>query len=74
VPRTSPSSNVASSPRGAGEEEPRDRYYHRELGERVKHFTSLFKPEVPIFMDEVVGFVAVALISAMYGIYSQVKI
>jgi type IV pilus assembly protein PilC len=48
-------------------------YYHRELEVRVKHFTSLFEPAVIIFMGIVVGFVAVALISAMYGIYSQVK-
>ena len=48
-------------------------YYHRELEVRVKHFTSLFEPVVIIFMGVVVGFVAVALISAMYGIYSQVK-
>jgi type IV pilus assembly protein PilC len=49
-------------------------YYHRELEVRVKHFTSLFEPAVIIFMGVVVGFVAVALISAMYGIYSQVKV
>jgi type IV pilus assembly protein PilC len=48
-------------------------YYHRELEVRVKHFTSLFEPAVIIFMGVVVGFVAVALISAMYGIYKQVK-
>jgi type IV pilus assembly protein PilC len=48
-------------------------YYHRELEVRVKHFTSLFEPAVIIFMGVVVGFVAVALVSAMYGIYSQVK-
>jgi type IV pilus assembly protein PilC len=49
-------------------------YYHRELEVRVKHFTSLFEPAVIIVMGVVVGFVAVALISAMYGIYSQVKV
>jgi type IV pilus assembly protein PilC len=49
-------------------------YYHRELEVRVKHFTSLFEPAVIIMMGVVVGFVAVALISAMYGIYSQVKV
>jgi type IV pilus assembly protein PilC len=49
-------------------------YYHRELEVRVKHFTSLFEPAVIIFMGVVVGFVAVALISAMYGIYTQVKV
>jgi type IV pilus assembly protein PilC len=48
-------------------------YYRRELEVRVKHFTSLFEPAVIIVMGAVVGFVAVALISAMYGIYSQVK-
>ena len=48
-------------------------YYSRELDEKVKRFTSLFEPAVIIFMGVVVGFVAVALISAMYGIYSQVK-
>ena len=34
----------------------------------------LFEPAVIIFMGLVVGFVAVALVSAMYGIYSQVKV
>ena len=48
-------------------------YYSRDLDEKVKRFTSLFEPAVIIFMGVVVGFVAVALISAMYGIYSQVK-
>jgi type IV pilus assembly protein PilC len=35
--------------------------------------TSLFEPAVIIFMGVAVGFVAVALISAMYGIYKQVQ-
>lgn len=48
-------------------------YYRRELEVRVKHFTSLFEPAVIIIMGIVVGFVAVALVSAMYGIYNQVK-
>lgn len=48
-------------------------YYSRELDEKIKRFTSLFEPAVIIFMGVVVGFVAVALISAMYGIYRQVK-
>ena len=47
-------------------------YYRREVEVRVKHFTSLFEPAVIIVMGVVVGFVAVALISAMYGIYNQV--
>jgi len=49
-------------------------YYARELDGRIKKFTSLFEPAIIIFMGVVVGFVAIALISAMYGIYRQVKI
>ena len=48
-------------------------YYGRELETKVEHATSLFEPMIIIVMGVVVGFVAVALISAMYGIYSQVK-
>ena len=47
-------------------------YYRRELEVKVKHFTSLFEPAVIIIMGVVVGFVAIALVSAMYGIYHQV--
>ncbi len=36
--------------------------------------TALFEPAIIIFMGVIVGFVAVALISAMYGIYNQVKV
>jgi type IV pilus assembly protein PilC len=49
-------------------------YYNRELDVKVKRFTSLFEPAVIIFMGLIVGFVAVALVSAMYGIYNQVKV
>jgi len=49
-------------------------FYHRELELKVKHFTSLFEPAVIIFMGLIVGFVAVALVSAMYGIYRQVNV
>jgi type IV pilus assembly protein PilC len=48
-------------------------YYRRELDLKVKHFTSLFEPAVIIFMGLIVGFVAVAMVSAMYGIYRQVN-
>ena len=41
---------------------------------KLKRFTGLFEPAVIIFMGVIVGFVAVALVSAMYGIYHQVKI
>ena len=43
-------------------------------GHQIKRFTALFEPAVIIFMGLVVGFVAVALVTAMYGIYSQVKV
>jgi type IV pilus assembly protein PilC len=49
-------------------------FYHRELEIKVKHFTSLFEPAIIIFMGLIVGFVAVALVSAMYGIYRQVNL
>jgi len=48
-------------------------YYNRELETKLDRATSLFEPLIIIVMGAVVGFVAVALISAMYGIYSQVK-
>lgn len=47
-------------------------YYNREVDIKVKRFTGLFEPAVIIFMGLIVGFVAVALVSAMYGIYHQV--
>ena len=49
-------------------------FYDRELDFKIKRFTGLFEPAVIIFMGVIVGFVAVALVSAMYGIYHQVKI
>jgi type IV pilus assembly protein PilC len=50
------------------------KYYNREVDIRVKRMTSLFEPAVIIFMGLIVGFVAVALVSAMYGIYRQVNV
>jgi len=49
-------------------------YYNREVDVRVNRFTSLFEPAVIVFMGLIVGFVAVALVSAMYGIYHQVHV
>jgi type IV pilus assembly protein PilC len=49
-------------------------YYNRELETKLERATALFEPAIIIFMGLIVGFVAVALISAMYGIYSQVKV
>jgi type IV pilus assembly protein PilC len=49
-------------------------YYARELETKLERATALFEPAIIILMGVVVGFVAVALISAMYGIYNQVKV
>jgi len=49
-------------------------YFDRELEYKLKHFTSLFEPAVILLVGLVVGFVAIALVSAMYGIFRQVKI
>jgi type IV pilus assembly protein PilC len=48
-------------------------YYGQELEYKIQHLTSLFEPAVIILMGAAVGFVAIALISAMYGIYRQVQ-
>lgn len=50
------------------------RYYERELDYKIKRLTALFEPTVIIVMGLIVGFVAIALVSAMYGIYHQVKV
>jgi type IV pilus assembly protein PilC len=49
-------------------------YFDKELEYKLKHFTSMFEPAVILFVGLVVGFVAIALVSAMYGIFRQVKI
>jgi type IV pilus assembly protein PilC len=46
-------------------------YYARELEYKLKKLTTLFEPAVILIMGLVVGFVAVALVQAMYGIYSS---
>lgn len=48
-------------------------YYSRELDYKLKRLTSLAEPAVIIFMGLVVGFVAVALVSAMYGVFQNQK-
>ncbi|HJQ44866.1 MAG TPA: type II secretion system F family protein [Amycolatopsis sp.] len=48
-------------------------YYDGELDHKIKKLISLFEPAVIIVMGAIVGFVAVALVSAMYGVFGQVK-
>jgi type IV pilus assembly protein PilC len=49
-------------------------FYSREFDFRLKRVMALFEPAVIIGVGLVVGFVAVALISAIYGVYGQVKV
>ncbi|MFN8028520.1 MAG: type II secretion system F family protein [Acidimicrobiia bacterium] len=49
-------------------------YYQGELDYKLKKLTTLFEPLVIGVMGLIVGFVAIALVSAMYGIFNQVKI
>ena len=49
-------------------------YFDRELDYKLKQFTALFEPAVIVFVGLIVGFVAIALVSAMYGIYRQVHV
>lgn len=46
-------------------------FYERELSFRLNKMTALFEPAVIVGMGLVVGFIAVALVQAMFGVYSQ---
>ena len=48
-------------------------YFDRELESRIKKFTTMFEPMMIIFVGFIVGFVAVALVQAMYGVLDSVK-
>jgi type IV pilus assembly protein PilC len=48
-------------------------YFDRELDYKIKNFTTLIEPAVLMFVGLLVGFVAIALVSAMYGVFGQIK-
>ena len=48
-------------------------FFEEELEYAVDKLTQLFEPIVILIIGVVVGFVALAMVSAMYGIYSQIK-
>jgi type IV pilus assembly protein PilC len=48
-------------------------YFNRELEYRIQTFTTLFEPLMIVFVGLLVGFVAVALVSAMYGVLGGVQ-
>jgi type IV pilus assembly protein PilC len=50
------------------------RYYEGELDHRLKKLTAIFEPAIIVGMGLLVGFVAIAMVSAMYGIFNQVDI
>ncbi|GAA4417769.1 type II secretion system F family protein [Actinokineospora soli] len=50
------------------------RYYEGELDYKLRRLTALFEPVVIVVMGLVVGFVAIALVSAMYGIFNRVNV
>ncbi len=49
------------------------KFYERELNYELKRVTDMFEPAILLVVGGAVAFVAVAQISAMYSIYSQVK-
>ena len=48
-------------------------YCEGERTYRLKRLTTLFEPIVIVVMGGIVGFVAIAMVSALYGIYDQVN-
>ncbi|MBI4932318.1 MAG: type II secretion system F family protein [Actinobacteria bacterium] len=48
-------------------------YFDRELESRIKKFTTMFEPLMIVFVGVIVGFVAVALVQAMYGVMNGLK-
>ena len=46
-------------------------YFDRELESRIKRFTTMFEPLMIVGVGVMVGFVAVALVSAMYGVLNS---
>ncbi|HET9657477.1 MAG TPA: type II secretion system F family protein [Kineosporiaceae bacterium] len=49
-------------------------FYERELDYKVKKLTTTIEPTVIVVMGLVVGFVAIALVSAMYGIFRSANL
>jgi type IV pilus assembly protein PilC len=49
-------------------------FYEKELEYKIKKVTTLIEPAVLLVMGGVVGFVAVALVSAMYGIFRSANL
>lgn len=48
-------------------------FFEREVAFRIKKATSLFQPTVIMFVGLLIGFVAIAQVSAMYSIFGRVN-
>ncbi len=48
-------------------------YFDQELESRIKKFTAMFEPIMIVAVGVIVGFVAIALVQAMYGVLSGVR-
>ena len=49
-------------------------FYERELDYKIKKVTTLLEPLVIVVVGVIVGFVAIALVSAMYGIFREAQV
>ena len=49
-------------------------FYERELKYRLKRTTDMFEPAIILIVGGAVAFVAIAQISAMYSVYSQIEV
>lgn len=49
------------------------KFYEREMSFELKRVTDMFEPAILLSVGGMVAFVAIAQISAMYSVYSQVK-
>jgi type IV pilus assembly protein PilC len=49
-------------------------FFERELEYKIKRATTILEPAIIVFMGVIVGFVAIALISAMYGVFKSGKV
>lgn len=47
-------------------------FYERELTYRVQRMTTLFEPVVVIGLGVVIGFIAIAVVSAMFAVYQEI--
>jgi len=49
-------------------------FYGKEVEYKLDRLTALFEPMLILFVGLIVGFVAIALVQAMYGVFDQVSV